>query len=192
MAVRGGQVRIIGGKWKGRKLRFAALPGLRPTPEKLRETLFNWLGSAVEGAKCLDLCAGSGALGIESLSRGAMTVDFVESGPRTAADLEKRLMQLGASESRVWTQDVRRFVSLSERKAMRWDLVFLDPPFAGTLLSWLFPRVLDLLACDDSRLCLEAPADLQLGAGPWRELRVSTAGNTSLRLIGRCATVVLV
>ncbi len=189
MAARSGQVRIIGGKWKGRKLRFAANEDLRPTPGRLRETLFNWLGGDIQGATCLDLCAGSGALGIESLSRGAALVDFVERDRRVAAALENTLRQLGATDSRVWTQDVRRFVALSEQKGQRWDIIFADPPFASGLLPWLFPRVLDLLASDASFLCLEASVGRTFAEGRWRELRTSVAGDTSMRLIVRSAHV---
>ena len=185
MAARSGQVRIIGGKWKGRKLRFPAKENLRPTPGRLRETLFNWLGESVQGARCLDLCAGSGALGIESLSRGAALVDFVESDRRAVAALKTTLKQLGAMDSRVWSQDVRRFVALSEPKQQRWDIIFVDPPFASSLVSWLFPRVLNLLASDASLLCLETPAGRTLAEGDWMELRASVAGDTSMRLIAR-------
>lgn len=192
MAVRGGQVRIIGGKWKGRKLRFPAKEDLRPTPARLRETLFSWLGERIEGARCLDLCAGSGALGVESLSRGAAAVDFVERDRRACAALESTLRQLGAADSRVWPQDARRFVALSERREQRWDIIFLDPPFASNLVPWLFPRALDLLASDASLLCLEARADHTLTEGPWREVRAAVAGDTSMRLIARSAGVMRV
>lgn len=185
MAARSGQVRIIGGKWKGRKLRFPARADLRPTPGRLRETLFNWLGEEVVDARCLDLCAGSGALGVESLSRGAAAVDFVESDPRVAAALKGTLKAWGATDSRVWSQDARRFVALSERRKQDWDIIFVDPPFAGTLTSWLLPRVLDLLASDRSLLCLETPTGSALGEGPWQELRASVAGDSSMRLIAR-------
>ncbi len=185
MAARFGQVRIIGGKWKGRKLRFPGNADLRPTPARLRETLFNWLGQAVVGARCLDLCAGSGALGVESLSRGAVTVDFVERDRKAAAALKSTLHELGSADSRVWSQDVRRFVALSERRKQDWDIIFVDPPFASGLISWLFPRVINLLASDNSLLCLETPTGRALGEGPWQELRVSVAGDSSMRLIAR-------
>lgn len=185
MAARLGQVRIIGGKWKGRKLRFPAKEDLRPTPGRLRETLFNWLGEDVRGARCLDLCAGSGALGVEGLSRGAACVDFVEVDRRVAAALQSTLMRWGATDSRVWLQDVRRFVALAERRQQRWDIIFADPPFASNLAAWLLPRVLDLLASDASLLCFETSADRTLDQGTWRELRVSVAGDTSMRLIAR-------
>ncbi|MBE2295503.1 MAG: 16S rRNA (guanine(966)-N(2))-methyltransferase RsmD, partial [Phycisphaerales bacterium] len=90
------QLRVIGGQWRGRRLSFPDLPGLRPTPDRVRETLFNWLAPVLPGARCLDLFAGSGALGIEALSRGAAEVVFVERHPRAVNTLRAQLDQLGA------------------------------------------------------------------------------------------------
>src|SRR3981189_3035470 len=87
-------VRIIGGGWRGRRVNFPDVPGLRPTPDRVRETLFNWLQHAVAGARCLDLFAGSGALGLEALSRGASEVVFVEQFPAAARPLQDRLLGL--------------------------------------------------------------------------------------------------
>ncbi|MGD2006677.1 MAG: 16S rRNA (guanine(966)-N(2))-methyltransferase RsmD [Cellvibrionales bacterium] len=130
------QLRIIGGTWRGRKLAFPDLPGLRPTPDRVRETVFNWLAPAVQDARCIDLFAGSGALGLEALSRGAAYCDFVDiSRPATEA-IGDHLAALGASgRASVHCCDAQ---SATLEAA---DLVFLDPPFDGqllnTTLSWL-------------------------------------------------------
>ena len=97
-----GEVRIIGGQWRGRRLRFSAAEGLRPTLDRFRETLFNWLMYDVEGARCLDLFAGSGALGLEALSRGAQQVDFVDASATVCKDIRAHLHTLGSDKGRVW------------------------------------------------------------------------------------------
>jgi 16S rRNA (guanine966-N2)-methyltransferase len=122
---RNNEVRIIGGQWKGRKLRFPEHPGLRPTLGRVRETLFNWLAPHVAGAHCLDLYAGSGALGFEALSRGAAQVTFVERDRKTAAALRANVTLLEA-QAVVRQQDAARFLAGSTG---RFDLILLDPPF---------------------------------------------------------------
>jgi 16S rRNA (guanine966-N2)-methyltransferase len=125
-------LRIIGGTWRGRKLRFPQGPDIRPTPDRVRETLFNWLGGRVAGARCLDLFAGSGALGLEALSRGAAHVTFIEHDPRAARELSARLAEWGASGARVQCQDALAFL---RGTGSPFDIVFLDPPFASGLLG---------------------------------------------------------
>jgi 16S rRNA (guanine966-N2)-methyltransferase len=125
-------LRIIGGVWRGRKLRFAAGVDIRPTPDRVRETLFNWLGTRVVGARCLDLFAGSGALGLEALSRGAAHVTFVEQDAVAARELRARLADWGAQDATVERADARRFLA---RQGQPYDVVFLDPPFASGLLE---------------------------------------------------------
>lgn len=122
------EVRIISGLWKGRKLRFAATADLRPSLGRVRETLFNWLVAELPGASCLDLFAGSGALGFEALSRGAAGVTLVEKNRRAAAALHDNARRLGASNANVVTDSAQRF--LRAPPAMPWDIVFFDPPFA--------------------------------------------------------------
>lgn len=121
------QLRIIGGTWRGRRFRFPPLPEIRPTPDRVRETLFNWLGSQVSGARCLDLFAGSGALGLEALSRGAAEVVFVERDRTAARELAARLAEWGAKGARVEQRDALQFLHGAARP---FDIVFLDPPFA--------------------------------------------------------------
>lgn len=121
-----GSVRIIGGRWRGRRIAVGADALLRPTPNRVRETLFNWLAPYIEGARCLDLFAGTGALGIEALSRGAAEVCFVESSPRLARRLEAALEQLGAVPTVVHGSADRY---LRDYRGAPFDIVFLDPPY---------------------------------------------------------------
>jgi 16S rRNA (guanine966-N2)-methyltransferase len=147
-------LRIIGGTWRGRKLRFPPSPEIRPTPDRVRETLFNWLGPRVSGARCLDLFAGSGALGLESLSRGAAQVSFVERDAAAVRELRARLAEWGASGAEVTQADALRFLAGTGDP---FDIVFLDPPFDSDLLTatagllergrWLAPGALLYVEC---------------------------------------------
>lgn len=130
--VRGEQVRIIGGEWRSRRLRFPPARDLRPTPDRVRETLFNWLGQNVPGWRVIDLFAGSGVLGLEALSRGAAWVGFVERSARVSRALEGNLDRLAVSPERfsVWTMNARHWLAaVPESIDAPVDLVFLDPPF---------------------------------------------------------------
>ncbi len=127
-----GRLRIIGGEWRGRRLSFAALEGLRPTPDRVRETLFNWLEPAVRGARCLDLFAGSGALGLEALSRGAAHCDFVDIQRAAAQSIGDQLRTLGAGD-RGACHVTTAAAFLATAPAAAWDLVFVDPPFGRGL-----------------------------------------------------------
>jgi 16S rRNA (guanine966-N2)-methyltransferase len=123
----GNQLRIIAGRWRGRKLPFAPVPGLRPTPDRVRETLFNWLSPLITGARCLDLFAGSGALGIEAASRGAAELVMVDQDPVVVRTLREQLQQLEFDSAQVIQQDVISWLSMAT--AGSFDVVFLDPPF---------------------------------------------------------------
>ncbi|RDS82403.1 16S rRNA (guanine(966)-N(2))-methyltransferase RsmD [Dyella psychrodurans] len=125
-----GRIRIIGGHLRNSRLNVPDLPGLRPTPERVRETLFNWLAPTIAGVRALDLCAGTGALGIEALSRGAETVQFVEPHAATAQALRDNLARLKAQGGEVACADALHFL---QRPAKPFGLVFLDPPFAMQL-----------------------------------------------------------
>lgn len=126
------QLRIIAGRWRGRKLSFAPVPGLRPTPDRVRETLFNWLGPLLQGARCLDLFAGSGALGIEAASRGAAEVVMVDHDPVVVRTLREQLQQLAFPGAQVVQQDVNSWLATA---AEPFDVVFLDPPFRENRLA---------------------------------------------------------
>jgi 16S rRNA (guanine966-N2)-methyltransferase len=132
------QLRIIAGRWRGRKLSFAPVPGLRPTPDRVRETLFNWLGPFVQGARCLDLFAGSGALGLEAASRGAAEVVMVDHDPVIVATLRAQVQKLAFSGAQLVQQDVTSWLT---GKAEPFDVVFLDPPFRENRL----PACIELL-----------------------------------------------
>ena len=127
-----GKLRIIGGSLRGSRLEIPDMPGLRPTPDRVRETLFNWLAPVIEGAQCLDLFAGTGALGIEALSRGAASVHFVEADVKLAELLRANLARLKQDPS-VFRAQAQAFLATS---AACYDIVFLDPPFAA---DWWTP-----------------------------------------------------
>ena len=121
------QLRIIGGQWRGQKLAFPDRPGLRPTGDRVRETLFNWVGHTLPGAKCLDLFAGSGALGIEALSRGAAHCDFIDTDREAVAYIDRHMERLGAQHVGA-THCIAAGEFLGAAHSV-WDVVFVDPPF---------------------------------------------------------------
>lgn len=154
-------LRIIGGEWRSRRLKFADAPGLRPTPDRVRETLFNWLQMRVPGSRCLDLFAGSGALGFEALSRGAREVVMVEKHPAAAQVLRDNIVLLGAQNAVLVGDDAFRYLcSLSEAEA--FDLIFLDPPYRKNLLEPVLEVIFakSLLAAD-GMIYLEQEAQAQ-------------------------------
>jgi 16S rRNA (guanine966-N2)-methyltransferase len=134
-------VRIIAGAWRGRRVSFPDMPGLRPTPDRVRETLFNWLQHSIGNTRCLDLFAGSGALGLEALSRGAKAVVFVEQAQMAARALVAELARLGGtSKGRVVEMGASRFLrSPGEVYGAAFDLVFLDPPYRQNALAEFIP-----------------------------------------------------
>jgi 16S rRNA (guanine966-N2)-methyltransferase len=180
---RPGRLRIVAGKWRSRLLDIADVPGLRPTSERIRETLFNWLSPTIPGARCLDLFAGTGALGLEALSRGASDVVFVEKSPVAAKVLRDNVQVLDAS-----TADVRQANALAFLEApagKKFDIVFLDPPFAADMLGDLC-RLLDeaSVLCSGALVYLEedrARPETDLPPG-WRILKSKTAGNVRYSL----------
>ncbi len=176
-----GCVRIIGGAWRRRLLEFPALDGLRPTPDRVRETVFNWLAPFLPGAVCLDLFAGSGAFGFEALSRGAVRVVLVENDARAVAALRANAARLGAGAAEILQADALVFL---EGPVEPFDVIFLDPPYASGLLAaslreiaargWIKP---------EGFIYLEARAGEtpELPAG-WEAVRSKTAGQVSYHL----------
>jgi 16S rRNA (guanine966-N2)-methyltransferase len=180
------QVRIIGGRHRGRRLRFVPGAGLRPTPDRVRETLFNWLRDALTGARCLDLFAGSGVLGFEALSRGAASLLAVERHRAAAARLRENAALLGEAAVEVVHGDALKL--LREPPAQPFDLAFVDPPFGAGLLGeacarlerngWLAPAALVYLEQDASRPWPPLP-------GNWCQQREGRAGQSAQRLLQR-------
>jgi len=178
-----GEIRIIGGDWRGRKLHFPNLPGLRPTPDRVRETLFNWLQFEIAGTRCMDLFAGSGALGLEALSRGAAEVVFVERDAEAGAAIRETLSKLGSQRGTVETREAFDF--LAHAAPRPFDVVFLDPPYDQ---RWL-PRLCAALAeggwlAPGARIYLEDAAERgapDLPAG-WSLLRSRRAGDVGYHL----------
>lgn len=177
-----GQVRIIGGRWRGSKLPVTDVDGLRPTSDRVRETLFNWLHADVSGSRAVDLFAGSGALGLEAASRGAVRVDLVEASPLAAASLRETAARLvrgdpgpsregwaaGESNVSVHATTAARFLADAAACGEVFDLVFIDPPFAAGLWNSTFAALAACLAAR-ARVYVESPPGAALGlpAG-WR------------------------
>jgi 16S rRNA (guanine966-N2)-methyltransferase len=180
---RPGRLRIVAGKWRSRLLDIADLPGLRPTSERIRETLFNWLAPSIEGARCLDLFAGTGALGFEALSRGATSVVFVDSSRRATRAIEKSTKVLNATEAVIHCVDATDYVCDSARAS--FDIIFLDPPFADDRLETLCRLIEERgILAPGGRVYLEqdrAQPEPQL-PGTWRILKNKTAGNVRYML----------
>ena len=168
-----GAVRIIGGRWRGTRLPVADMAGLRPTSDRVRETLFNWLAPMLPGARVLDLFAGSGALGLEALSRGAREALLVERDAKLAESLWQTVARLHAEgETQVVVADALAFLRAPRG---RFDLVFLDPPFAANLWPAAFAALPPWLA-DDAWVYVESPSTLE--AGPGTAFRLHREGRT--------------
>ncbi|MGH8582227.1 MAG: 16S rRNA (guanine(966)-N(2))-methyltransferase RsmD [Gammaproteobacteria bacterium] len=185
-----GTARIIGGRWRRRRIPIASRPGLRPSPDRVRETLFNWLQPVIAGSRCLDLFAGSGALGIESASRGACEVVMVDIDPATVEGLQRITAALGADTLSIHCVEALDF--LARPSAARFDIVFLDPPYAARLWvpccarlsagGWLSPH---------ARIYIECPR----GHNPalpqgWTVLREAHAGQVGFLLAQAPATTI--
>ena len=123
------QIRIIAGNWRGRKINFESSEGLRPTSERIRETLFNWLAPYIEQAHCADLFAGSGALGIEALSRNALSVTFVDISKKTIKQIGMELEKFSAQNYHLYAMTALQFIESPDFLENRWDIIFLDPPY---------------------------------------------------------------
>ncbi|HEV8644580.1 MAG TPA: 16S rRNA (guanine(966)-N(2))-methyltransferase RsmD [Burkholderiales bacterium] len=178
MPARSNSVRIIGGEWRRRLIHFPGMADLRPTPDRMRETLFNWLGQDLTGVTCLDLFAGSGALGFEAASRGARQVVMVERDVQIFRALQATHTMLGAVQVELVRADALAFLRSDAR---RYDVVFLDPPYHLDLLPYLLPL---LPSCLDggSRVYLESDRLPVLPEG-YQVLRRSRAGRVHGLLI---------
>ncbi len=180
------KLRIIGGRWRGRRLDVSESEGLRPTPDRVRETLFNWLQPYIAGASCLDLFAGTGALCLEALSRGAASVVMVEKAPHVAQQLHQHIERLEAAGAEVVLADAVEFLRRTPRA---FDIVFLDPPFKSHLIAdcaaivetrgWIRPGGL---------VYVEAPSRLELALpATWERIRGKKAGQVGYHLVRKTA-----
>ena len=177
------RIRITGGEWRSRLIQVPRVPGaqaLRPTPDRVRETLFNWLGQDLTGLRCLDLFAGSGILGFEAASRGADHVTLVERSPQAFAALRKHVAGFECARLELFCGDALKFAPSSGR---RFDLVFLDPPYGLGWLARMEPR-LDELAAPDARLYAEAELPLER-LGRWTVVQRGRAGQVFFHLLER-------
>lgn len=173
------RLRIVGGLWRSRVLRFPDAAGLRPTPDRVRETLFNWLGQRLDGLACVDLFAGSGALGFEALSRGAAHVVLVERDRRVCDQLRRSAEELGAQGVAVEQADALAWLATTPE---RFDVAFVDPPYASDLaeraLAALEPRL-----NAGARVYVEAARLPALPSPAWSRLREASAGAVRYALL---------
>jgi 16S rRNA (guanine966-N2)-methyltransferase len=165
------RVRIIGGDWRSRVLHFPPASQLRPTPDRVRETLFNWLGQRLDGLACLDLFAGSGALGFEALSRGASRVVMVERDRAVAHALRENAAKLGATGSQILEAEALAWLA---RNAERFDVVFVDPPYASDLALRALQALVSHVA-PGGRVYVESAQRIEASA-QWRTVREDRAG----------------
>lgn len=172
------RVRIIGGAWRGRVLRFPDIEGLRPTPDRVRETVFNWLGQDLTGLRCLDLFAGSGAFGFESLSRHAAEAMLVDRSRVVCDALRATALALGAHGARIACADALEFAA---HASGRFDVVYVDPPYGAGLGEKALALLPPLLATDAS-VYVESDRPLALAPG-WRVRREGRAGNVRYQLL---------
>jgi len=172
------RIRITGGEWRSRLVQVADAPGLRPTPDRVRETLFNWLGQDLAGLACLDLFAGSGILGFEAASRGAAYVALVERSQPVFAALKKHAEGFACPRLELFCCDALKFAPLSGR---RFDLLFLDPPYGQGWLSRVESH-LEQLAAPQARLYAEAEMPLEK-LGRWRVTKRGRAGQVFFQLL---------
>lgn len=183
-----GQIRIIGGQWRGRKLPVPDSEGLRPTTDRVRETLFNWLAADIQQAKCLDCYAGSGALGLEALSRHAASATLLELERPIARQLEKNLATLGATSGRVVNTNTLQFLA---QKGDEHDLVFIDPPFRKGLLEQT-TQLLESNGWLSDGALVYVESEVEHGIPPvpvnWQLHREKIAGQVAYRLYIRHST----
>ena len=176
-------VRIIGGRYRRRVLRFPDSEGLRPTPDRVRETLFNWLGQELDGQQCLDLFAGSGALGFEAASRGATRVVMIEQAPKVLAALQENAKMLqNPPEVEIRRGDALQYLASTK---LKFDLVFLDPPFGKGWIDRLEPLLPGVLN-EDAAIYVEAEQEIE-ALGEWHSVRHGKAGEVHFHLMRRAA-----
>ena len=179
-----GQLRIIAGKWRGRKLTILDVEGLRPTPDRVRETVFNWLQAYIGGAVCLDLFSGSGALGFEAASRGADAVTLVEVNAKAAQQLQQNNNDLTAKNCQIEHKTAQQFLV---ENVQQYDIVFIDPPYQADVWTEIAEQLQDTNAlADEALIYLECPSQKNLPRLPecWQLLKEKKAGDVRYCLFG--------
>lgn len=182
------QLRIIGGRWRGRQLSFANADGLRPTGDRIRETLFNWLAPDLHGARCLDLFAGSGALGLEALSRGAAEVIMIEQNKDAHRHINQHLEQfkdeLQLQQASVVKGSCLEWLLKPRQPSPQFDVVFIDPPFAQNLWNDCINSLVQTNAlAENAAIYIESPGDQQLICPQsWQLHRSKNAGSVKYQL----------
>lgn len=167
-------IRIIGGMYRGKKLHFPEIDGLRPTPDRVRETLFNWLMHVIKDARCLDAFAGSGALGLEAWSRGASRVVLVEQSPVAHANLQKILTTLNSTQLKLIKTDARIYL---QNCPEQFDIIFLDPPFAKDYIpDCLNDLAKNTVLIKGGLVYVESAAPLHVNPEQWKKIKVKQAG----------------
>lgn len=174
------RIRITGGAWRSRFVQVIDAEGLRPTPDRVRETLFNWLGQDLSGWRCLDLFAGSGILGFECASRGAAEVALVERNPKTLARLRDNAALLACDRLRPERADALEFAARTNRT---FDLILLDPPYRQGWLERIAP-LLPKLAAPAAKIYAEAEHRIET-LGGWRTAKQGQAGQVFYHLLER-------
>ena len=176
------RLRIIAGRWRGMPITFPLRPELRPTPDRVRETIFNWLQSTIAGARCLDLFAGSGALGFEALSRGAAAAVLVDRDPQIVRHLQDTATKLGASSAQCVVSDALKFLAQAPTP---FEIVFLDPPYASSVLAQACARLDEGWLQPAALVYLETPSDAGLPDVPngWSVHRRKRAGQAGYHLL---------
>ncbi len=175
------EIRIIGGRYRGKKISFPLIAGLRPTPDRVRETLFNWLMHDIREAECLDAFAGSGALGIEAFSRGAKSVTFIEMSQPAYQCLSQEIKTFQSEQLKILHQDIRIFIQNTHQAS--FDLVFYDPPFAN--LTFYNKTIIEDIARilkNGGLLYLESPHEITLETTTWEQLKLKKAGQVTYSL----------
>jgi len=182
-------LRVIAGKWRSRKLQFPDIEGLRPTADRVRETLFNWLQDRIPYARCLDLFAGSGACGIEALSRGARFVSFVDISSLATSSIKRNLTLLSASDYEVVCEDSLTWIAKhNEESSPLYDVVFLDPPFASALLEKSIASLeQSKVLAADAYIYIESAQEVSNAGMPqsWQMLKSKKAGMVHFYLYQR-------
>jgi 16S rRNA (guanine966-N2)-methyltransferase len=167
-------IRIIGGLYRGKKLYFPDLEGLRPTPDRVRETLFNWLMHCIRDARCLDAFAGSGALGLEAFSRGAAQVVFLEQSPLAYANLHKTITAFNSPKLKLLKTNALDYLHHGQEE---FDIIFLDPPFAQNYLPQCMANLTERhLLKRGGLVYLESDTAIQLDEQQWRQVKLKKAG----------------